>query len=324
LGDEIWHHALFYDFVSIECDLYTTEETYDFGKKGYEAGWIHFTVPVNTHITDLSDTSKALVDDETIVDVDCILKLPESYTATGDATKVIMITHGAGRGVWTQFGDQVPWKDIDTYNALVDTFVDAGYAVFDCSGYGNDAYGVNFWGCPRGLQAWYKAYEYVEKYYNVTPKIGLYGFSMGGCTAFNLINKAFPNIACVGLGSPVTNLAQDQVSNMGYFLDAYGMGSSYDASKVVGYNPLENIVEIDNEEYCFKTLPPIKVWFGANETWPAPTDAQRLCNAIKKGGGVADYRLVDDAGHEVCYGGIPAINTEILYWFNRFSYSEDE
>ena len=54
--------------------------------------------------------------------------------------------------------------------------------------------------------------------------------------------------------------------------------------------------------------PPLKIWFGGNETWPSPSAAERLVNAIKNAGGMAEFRLVDVTGHEICYGVNSKIN----------------
>ena len=92
------------------------------------------------------------------------------------------------------------------YNNLVNTFVDAGYAVFDCNGYNETFFGCNFWGSHRGVEAWRKAYDYIVKNYNVEDNVSIYGFSMGGLTALNLVLIGFPNVKCIALGSPVLDV----------------------------------------------------------------------------------------------------------------------
>jgi len=293
--------------------------------KPYAAGWQHFTVPVNQYIVDNTDTDDELIDSESnIVNVDCVLKMPVSYTPTGKPVKLLMICHGAGRGVYgdgTSFDSQGAWINITSYNDLVNKFVNAGYLVFDCNGYANTQLGCTFWGAPRGVEAWRKAYDYVVNNYNVEHSFSIYCFSMGGLTGLNLVLSNFPNVKCIALGSPVTALNQATYNNAGSaLLDAYGMQSwDADAPELVGNDPQQSIIELSSTDYCFKNLPPLKIWFGGNETWPEPNLALKLVNAIKNAGGKADFRLVDGTGHEICYGANDNINTEYLYFINRFN-----
>ena len=294
-------------------------------KKEYEAGYIHFTVPVNQNIVDNSLTTNALIDNENnIIDVDCILSLPASYTNNGAPSKLIMLCHGAGRGVYgagTAFDDQGDWRQITGYNNLVNAFLANGYAVFDCNGYANTRNGCTFWGAQRGIEAWRKAYDYVVKNYNVEENISIYGFSMGGCTALNLVMRNFPNVKCIAVGSPVTNLDQTSYEHAGAnaFNEAWGI-TAYDSTILRGNDPMQTVVTIDNVDYCFRTLPPLKIWFGSIETWPAPSDAQRLVNAIKNAGGKADLRICEGRGHGLSYGEVPYVVDEIVMYFNRFNY----
>ena len=82
---------------------------------------------------------------------------------------------------------------------------------------------------------------------------------------------------------------------------------------------MANVTTIDNTDYCFKTIAPLKVWFGGTETWPAPSDAQKLVNAIKNAGGKAEFRSVDGRGHGISYGEDTAVINEIVMYFNRYN-----
>lgn len=308
--------------TSLSVDVASLKGSAD--KKPYESGYIHFTVPVNQYIVDESVTTDTTKDNEnTIVDVDCILSLPTSYTQIGKPTKLVMMCHGAGRGVYgasTAFDQNGDWRQITEYNKLVSALVSNGYAVFDCNGYSNTNLGCSFWGVQRGIEAWRKAYDYIVKNYNVEENISIYGFSMGGLTALNLAFQAFPNVKCVAVGSPVTNLDETTYQHAGStaFNAAWGI-SAYDASVFLGNNPIANVMAIDNTDYCFKTIAPLKIWFGGTETWPAPSDAQKIVTAIKNAGGKAEFRSVDGRGHEICYGGDTAVINEIVMYFNRYN-----
>lgn len=309
-----------YGILGDGCVIYYDMHTETAGKKEYESGYITFTVPVNQNSAETTSTANALTDAENLVDVECVLKLPGDYNPIGKPSKLLMVCHGAGRGVTGADG----WASADSYNDMISLFVNNGYAVFDCNGYSNDAYGVNHWGCPRALEAYRKAYDYITKNYNVETNLCVYGFSMGGLTALNLANENFPNIKAIGLGSPVINMREYAGGNAACHA-AYFMGDSYDESKAKGYDPIKWLFAISGTNYVFKSLPPIKIWFGGNEDGVTDEsklnkqNAINLVNAIKNANGIALYREIENTGHEICYGANTYANAEILHWFNRFT-----
>lgn len=291
--------------------------------KQYESGWIKFTVPVNQTIVSTNDTGNTLLDSQNYVDVECVLKLPPSYTPYGTPTKLLMVCHGAGRGVtYPNPEDGKSWTDLPSYNNLVDNFIANGYAVFDCNGYNNTGYGCSFWGAPKGVEAWKKAYDYVTDNYNVETSFSLFGFSMGGLTACHLVMNGFPNIKCVALASPVLDLEKSWECGQGTLMeDGYGMLGAYDESKALGSNPMSHLVTIGEKEYCLPKMPPTKIWYGSTEEGIAVNKdyAIRLVNAMKNSGSYAIYREWEGAGHEICYGENALANLEYYLWINRFN-----
>lgn len=290
-------------------------------KLPYRSGFIDFTVPVNQYVVNDNTTTNATIDNEdNIVDVNCALSLPSTYTPSGKPTRLIMMCHGSGKSI-------SEWKETTPYKTLVKTFTDGGYAVFDCNGYSNSTEGNELghevWGCPRGLEAWRKAYDYVVKNYNVEENFSIYGFSMGGSTALNLVFSGMPNIKCVALGSPVVNI------KLGWNLilsHAYGSNDTTynDDWKVKGYNPYEQIITINETPYIFKKLPPIKMWYGSTENGSSlvvvnKSLGKEMQTAIRNANGICYYREVDGAGHEICSGGNTHCNEEYLMWFNRYN-----
>lgn len=292
--------------------------------KEYKDGYIKFTVPVNQALVGINDTLSTIQDSESdISNVECVLKLPTSYTSDGKATKLLMVCHGAGRGVTISHPDDgKSWIQLDEYNSLVNTFVQEGYAVFDCNGYSTTFDSCNFWGAPKGIEAWRKAYDYVTNNYNVDKNFSIYGFSMGGLTAMGLVMNGFPNVKCVALSSPVLDLLKAwEDGQIGALQKGYGMGDSYDESLARGSNPMSHLVTIGENEYCIPKMPPIKIWYGSTENGVAVNKeyAKRMINAINKSGGYGIYREVEGAGHEICYGGNDMCKLEYLYWINRFN-----
>lgn len=287
------------------------------GKKAYESGFIPFTVPVNQTGADNSVQSDAPSEGtEDYIDVDCILSLPITYRATGAPSKLLMMCHGAGKGA-------TEWKEHDGYQAIVKKFVDRGYAVFDCNGFKNDALGWSFWGHPKGVEAWRKAYQYVVNNYNVESAFSIYAFSMGGLTALNLALQGFPGIKSIALGSPVINLQAcwSDASVKPVLQQLYGLGDEWDEAKVTGSNPYKHIVSISLKKYCFKNLPPIKIWYGSTETSGGVNKqyAIDLVTAITNAGGRAEYREVNGAGHDICYGQHEWCNIDYLLFTERYN-----
>lgn len=293
-------------------------------KKGYESGYIRFTVPVNNTVATYNNTDETNNEGTPdYVNVDCILTLPLKYKPVGKPCKLIMMCHGAGKGV----SGTDNWTTVSSYNSLVNYFISRGYAVFDCNGFKNDALGWSFWGNQRGIEAWRKAYLYVTDNYNVEKTFSIYAFSMGGLTAMNLAFQGFPNINAIAMGSPVLNLrevwnATDGTQSVLKVL--YGLGDEWDESKVVGNNPYKHVMTIDGTDYCPYKLPPIKIWYGSTETNNSGNPAiekeiaKSFVNAIVNSGGYAFYREVSGRGHEICYGGSSVVNAEIITYLERY------
>lgn len=290
------------------------------GKAAYQAGFIPFTVNVNQTL------ESAAADAQSFASVSCSLKLPANYSPEGKPCPLVMICHGSGSTGLFDGG----WTEKDGYKALCNLLNNAGYAVFDCNGYKDDEAGWNSYGAPRGLEGYRKAYGYVTQNYNVEKEFSIYGFSMGGVVAMNLAFSNFPGIKCVALGSPVLDIKEfchDRNNSAAVNL-AHGQTASadYDASIMRGFDPVKNIVTVDGTNVVYTHIPPVKIWFGANETGIEAASqtvnkatGSKLVEAIKNGNGVAYYREVANAAHEICWGANPTVNNEILYWINRFN-----
>lgn len=212
--------------------------------------------------------------------------------------------------------DNKSWTELASYNALVSKFTDNGYAVFDCDGIDDTFNGANFWGSPLGYNVWKKAYEYVVKNYNVEKDFSIYGFSMGGLTALNLLFNNLPNVKCVALGSPVIDLSKCWLDTAPKAQMKLSFDTQEYGENMVGYDPMSHI--IDNK--ITANLPPIKIWYGSTETGLEVNKdiAKDFVDAIRNGGGVAIYREILNAGHEICYGENATCNNEYYYWIKRF------
>lgn len=286
------------------------------GKRGYEKGFIKFTVPVNQQQANNSaSTNTSSEGTEDYVFVECILSLPITYRPTGAPAKLLMMCHGAGKGV-------TEWSDQAGYKALVKKFVDRGYAVFDCNGFKNDALGWGFWGHQKGVEAWRKAYQYVVNNYNVENTFSIYAFSMGGLTAMSLALQNFPGIKSIAMGSPVLNLRAcwDDPSVRPVLQQLYGLTDEWDSAKVAGSNPYTSILIVEDRKYCPKNLPPIKIWYGGAERYYGVNKQYAIdfVDAVNNSGGRAEYREINGAGHEISYGNNELCNNDYVIFTERY------
>lgn len=118
--------------------------------------------------------------------IECVLRLPTTYTSRGTPTRLILACHGAhgyidaNNDVWYNSN----WK------AFMDALLSAGYAVFDANilptSTGTEQMGYAL-GSPLYINVLKKAYDYIVANYNVHEKIFAHGTSMGGvgATAFS-------------------------------------------------------------------------------------------------------------------------------------------
>ena len=310
---------------------------------GYSSGQIHFTVPINQTIIKHGQNVATSVDSEDVVNVNALIELPSSYSISGKPVPLIMITHGSGFYVsasnWGYSGDGSEGSSTE-FNTMIAGFVNAGYAVCDINAYDNTI-PRRTWGCPRVLYAYRKLYEYVTNNFNVQKTVNVFGFSMGGMVAINfaLYNKDI--IKSIALASPVIGL-WDQVYHgtaewKRSLATAYGFegadqitfvdGSPTSAettlwnnneSLVVGYDPIKKIIEINQVEYNFEGFPFMRAWHGTSDAI-SYTYTQRFINSLRNNDKGATLRLVNGAGHEICYGGNSICNNEYVLWFNRFN-----
>ena len=124
--------------------------------------------------------------------VECVLRLPSSYTPSGRPTRLILACHGAGGYIKesTETWYNAEWK------TFMDVLLAAGYAVFDANVLPNSTGDTQMGyalGSPLYVNVLKKAYDYILENYNVYPQIFAHGTSMGGvgATAFS---HAYPQL----------------------------------------------------------------------------------------------------------------------------------
>lgn len=241
----------------------------------------------------------------------CYIFLPSTYSISGSPVKLACIVHGAGKNA-------IEWSKIESYQNIVHSLASNGFAVFDCNGVNNSAEGGSYWGNILGTSCYMKAYQYIQEHYNVKKELAVYGFSMGGMTALQLANS-FPPVTCIALGSPVISLKEiydgTESSTQNVIRSLYGMGETYDTEKTIGQDPYSAIID---GKYTW-SLPPCRIFFGELETSaPSNTKGLEAYNAMRASGLYANFCMVPNGGHEICYGENTNVIREIVTWFLRF------
>lgn len=124
--------------------------------------------------------------------VECVLRLPNTYTREGTPTRLVLACHGASGYIQQSTST---WYNSD-WKSFMDSLLAAGYAVFDANvlptSYGTSVMGRAV-GSPLYVNVLKKAYDYIVQNYNVTDKILAHGTSMGGVGAEAFAN-AYPGI----------------------------------------------------------------------------------------------------------------------------------
>lgn len=284
-------------------------------------------------------------DEAAELSVNAVLALPQSYESGGTPTKAIFMHHGqSGTVTGSSWYSQVAnWDDF--YNA----YLDAGFAVFDVNGSGpysaNDTVYHRDYGCPNGLQAAHKAYEYIIKNYNIDPMIFVHGSSMGGATAAAFA-KTYPDIVrAVGLFSPaelrgaaVNSTTSDEIKNAvainygyesveamaaaGYeeLKSSYWTVEHYNSNGERQFHPFEYDWKEDDTETHVADFPvPVKVWVGTADTAISPLFCAKIVDALRLGGCMAYLRQIEGGTHTICTGANATVNAEAALWFARFA-----
>lgn len=284
------------------------------------AGQERFHVTINLNWPDVENTAKDTEETDTETDVMCLVKLPTTYTTTGEPVPLIMFCHGAS----SQITDELWYSDSSWFSLMINAFVDAGYAIFDVNNTRNAAGGFPDWGSLPLMSAYIKAWDYIKKNYNVEEKLYLLSDSMGTCANLNMLKwygasvvtsiMTAPRPVCKARYEAMTGT--DKIN----FESSFGITSGAWEDRLNGFNHYENIVTINNIPYVFERFPPVKVMVGIDDTgFLAETRA--YYSALANSGNYVNYREVADADHAVMsFLENPALRAEAVAWFEKFRY----
>lgn len=281
----------------------------------------------------------------------CILTLPESYTASGVATPLIMYCHGASCGITASkwYGNSTGEGVEHDFMAMIRTFTAHGYAVFDVNNTRAVASGFNDWGCLPLMSAYIKAWEYIKREYNVSDKLFILSASMGTPAALNMMKWYKGSVLASLILAPrpfgIKGRWDGEVTDarIKEFLVAWGFEpdsilddetfvvptkeSVFTAdidSKLRGFYHYENIVTIGGTDYVFEKYPPMKVMVGLGDT-DFLSEVRRFFSALGNFDNYINYRELAGQSHgQTCTLSNGDLRSEALAWFERFRYAEPD
>lgn len=272
----------------------------------------YFKIQVNKEFSQYSidNDSNELLDSETLVDINCAVRFPESYTRYGEPCDLVICMHGKDGSV-----DETMATELDLYS---NKLLEGGYVIADCNGIVEG----NHYGSPIAVQSYTKLIDYITEKYNVRQNVFISAHCTGALAALNLVNHYSNKIRAVSLLYPFVSLKdqiwdndetiRDKIAKVYNFNDL--SGGTWEPDKIVGFDPLSNKTFI-NSDIKYTLFPvPLKIWHGTADTVVTKDLSETLVQQIKNAGGNAEIRIVDAFDH----GYSDNVKLEELYWFNRF------
>lgn len=183
----------------------------------------YFTYDVDTAKEDVEDANKgtSVIDVSSISKDNAVIRLPETYTADGKPTRLIIFNHGAGGQVGTNGAENIN-------SSCVLLLQKKGYAIIEVNGvpenmrntafmsasYNGAAAHMGGWVFMRSVLA---AYKYVTEKYNLA-KDGCFviGKSMGGVTTLNMAMLGVLPIKAIALDAPIIDSFHDAYFSGGW------------------------------------------------------------------------------------------------------------
>ncbi len=262
-----------------------------------------FSVSVNCNLPNENKITDKLQDFvKTYEDYGFII-FPDSYTESGEATRLVINCHGAG-GTVTTDDSQVE------HQAFTQYLVANGYAVMDVNGLPqeyskeHDIDIRNNIGSPIAVRCYVKAYHYCMKKFNLESDVFVHGGSMGGISSTNLVLSGLIPVIAHSAFCPVLDtynqiflkpwsegLPKIALGKIyGFDKDEFG-NYIYDEKKVRGYNPANN-----KKAEIYPV--PLKFWHCIDDETVPYAITEKFVEKIKANGGTAYLRTFPYGGHE--------------------------
>lgn len=275
---------------------------------------IHFTISVR-YPAKLSPVLKSKKKNRIYHD-QAILKLPESYSKTGEPTRLIYCAHGAGGGV-----NANSWF-LNNFS-LIDSLLANGYAIFDVNG----GESVENMGGPMVVESAFKAYKYIRKNYNMDEKLFVIGLSMGGLSSTNFVYKHPDLVLSHGMFSPVLDLerqawqhpwlpgTRQAIANAFNFIAVNG--TFRETEKTQKWNPMLINITVIGGDTTKKYPVPVKIWHGTGDKVVNIIPSRNFQRFIQKAGGNCELQEIDSSDHGLSCGN-PVINHELMLFFLKY------
>lgn len=283
----------------------------------------HFTVDINLDWPDVSSTASTDAESLNVANLTCVLALPITYSVSGAPVPIIMMGHGYPGHVtdssWYQSGNA-------NFTALVDNFVNNGFAVFDVDNTRANANGWMDWGCLPLMSAYRKAWDYIRKNFNVQNQMMIYSFSMGTPAALNFA-KWWPDEVKCALHAAPRPVCKARYTSLPAGTDRDEMDAAFaiatpgtwNDDRLRAFSHWENIIDIGGTKYAPAQMPPTKVIVGQSDTWL--TETREYYAALRNSGSYVNYREVAGFDHNnTCFLTTAGLKEEAIRWFNRYMY----
>lgn len=265
----------------------------------------------------------------------CALALPREYSIIGDPIPVVMFCHGANGYI-----DDTTWYGSGANMlAMIRALTGAGYAVFDVNNTHNNPEGFADWGCLPLVRAYYSAWQYIKKYYNVEDKLFILSASMGTMANLSFMKMFGNDVIASMTNAPRVGLINryETATDADYkkqMLVAYGLApesalsdstyvipdsSVFDIPSIRGFAHGDFIPFINNVPYVPVRFPPIKAIIGASDVSYNDEEIANFYAGIVNAGNIAFARTVTGLDHgEATFLSVGELRDEMIEWFNSF------
>ena len=242
--------------------------------------------------------------------------LPDSYSESGDPTRLIVMTNGR-HGYLT---DSV-WNGNSADDVgVMQHYLNNDYAVIIVNNTADKVNGADDWGNPQLVSSYWKAYEYAQRNLNVEEQFALHSRSMGTFAAVRIMRERPELVKCAVMCGPVLSLKSRFGNDPIFMANRYGFddvtGGTWEADKVVGYDPY---TDVNGLEY---DLPPT-FWMMAEADY---TDVNlSVIEKIEAHGNDVTTAYYSDTDHSgVCRLNIEACRTDSLAFLSKYETSTAE
>ncbi|MBQ6685206.1 MAG: prolyl oligopeptidase family serine peptidase, partial [Firmicutes bacterium] len=178
----------------------------------------------------------------------CNIFLPKSYSETGKPTKLVVMTNG-----YSAFLTDSTWNKNSADNVgIIQKYLNAGYAVYVVDNTAGRTVQTPDLGCPQLVDSYLKAYEYIQKHFNVEKKFSIHSRSFGTFAAMRIMREVPELVKCGLMTGPRVSLKLEYkgvdkafVANRFGFTDP--SGTTYEADKMIGHDPYTDVDEVTYE-----------------------------------------------------------------------------